>query len=101
MQRMTSLDRFSDAVASHTAKSLLQNSVITFCEIKIRPILLNTNKTALINVFVLTLLSYPSRSLVGPNLEIPFYAQQCSVNRCCVATQWKHISQRILYLPRN
>ena len=52
MWRMTSLDCFSDAGASHTAKSPLQNSVtvsvITFCEIKIRPILLNTNNTALI-----------------------------------------------------
>ena len=51
------MDRFSDAGASQTAKSPLQNSVITFCEIKIRPIVLNTNKTTLIIVFVL---SYPS-----------------------------------------
>ena len=58
MRRMTSMDRFSDAGASHTAKSSLQNSAITFCEIKIRPIVLNTNKTALIIVFEM---SYSSR----------------------------------------
>ena len=52
------MDSFSDAGASHTAKSQLQNSVITFCKIKIRPIALNTNKTALIIVFEL---SYQSR----------------------------------------
>ena len=52
------MDRFSDAGASHTAKSPLRNSAITFCEIKIRPIVLNTNKTTLIIVFVL---SDPSR----------------------------------------
>ena len=61
------MDRFSDAGASHTAKSLRQNLVIIFCEIKIRPIVLNTNKTALIMVFEL---SYPS--------QIPFCAQPCS-----------------------
>ena len=30
------MDRFSGAGDSHTAKSSLQNLVITFCEIKIR-----------------------------------------------------------------
>ena len=55
------MDRFSDAGASHTAKSPLRNSAITFCEIKIRPIVLNTNKTALIIVFELSYLSRRSK----------------------------------------
>ena len=52
------MHHFSDAKASHTAKSPLQNLVITFCAIKIRQILLSTDKNALIIVFEL---SYPSR----------------------------------------
>ena len=42
------------ARAPHTAKSPLQKSVITLCKIKIRPILPNTNKTALFIVFELS-----------------------------------------------
>ena len=40
------MDSFSDAGASHTAKSQMQNLFITFCKIKTRPILLNTDSNS-------------------------------------------------------
>ena len=75
------MDRFSDAGASHTAKSPLQNSVITFCEIKIRPIVLNTNKTALIIVFELSYLSRKSK----PRNPVMRPAVQCRSPRAVSA----------------
>ena len=69
------MDRFSDAGASHTAKSPLQNFVITYCEIKIRLIVLNTNKTTLFIVFEL---SYPSRRSKPGNPDLR-PAVQCTV----------------------
>ena len=76
------MDLFSDALASHTAKSQLQNLVITFCEIKIRPIVLNTYKTTLIIVFVLSYLGRRSK----PQNPVLRPAVQCFVVAGCLGS---------------
>ena len=72
---------FSDAGTFHTANSQLQNSVITFCKIKIRPILLNSNKTALVIVLELSYPSHrskPRNPVLSPTMQCAYSKQNTS-----------------------
>ena len=81
MRRVTSMHRFSDAWASHTTNHLCKNQPLHFARIweseKLKLDQFYSTQIKLQCTFYLSSLV----RVVGPNLEIPFCSQPCSVQK--------------------